>query len=414
MILQNLKDDVQWVIWMDDDASTINMQFDIKEYLKNEQKKIIISRDYNNFNCGVFAVPNTDRAKQWLKYIYQQRKQQKYKNAIWHQQSAIIDSLDGIYSDFYKIPSEQIGFNNYSWRQKAGNTFVQGQSWCLHLPAKSLEYKQKTFSYYYDKLVKGDGVDKLNINPKILYAITTYDGYAYVQLSLASHKRFGNDVIVIDDGSLSHNLNQICLKYDVPLFNIAINSSENFANGDVISTTQAIQYAYFHGYDYVVKQSRRFVFKQNPTPSLIQLIRYSDANTFSTQWGGWGFVTCITVYKTSIWINAIKEIFNQKQNSSNHGLTEHYIHKLAQKYSADSQIYKNYLSRHLQKEDSLGYVQWQFINFEKRPKNLIWHYVNKPQDYFEYSKSLGLNYKLEDYQIIDSHQQTNHKKRPYL
>jgi len=42
---------------------------------------------------------------------------------------------------------------------------------------------------------------------KILYAITTYDGYAYVDLSITMHKKFGNDVIVIDDGSLSDKLN---------------------------------------------------------------------------------------------------------------------------------------------------------------------------------------------------------------
>ena len=107
---------------------------------------------------------------------------------------------------------------------------------------------------------------------KILYAITTYDGYAYVDLSLKLHKKFGNDVIVIDDGSLSENLNDVCLKHNVPLFNFANNSAKKFDNGDLVSTTLAIQYAYSHGYDYVVKHSRRFVFTENPTPSLIKLI----------------------------------------------------------------------------------------------------------------------------------------------
>lgn len=116
---------------------------------------------------------------------------------------------------------------------------------------------------------------------KILYAITTYDGYAYVDLSITMHKKFGNDVIVIDDGSLSDKLNEICIKQNVPLFNFCVNSCNDFGNGDVVSTTQAIQYAYFHGYDYLVKQSRRFIFKENPTPDLENLIKISDSNTYS-------------------------------------------------------------------------------------------------------------------------------------
>jgi hypothetical protein len=39
------------------------MDFDIKDFLKKQPKKIVIIKDINNFNAGVFAVPNTSRAR---------------------------------------------------------------------------------------------------------------------------------------------------------------------------------------------------------------------------------------------------------------------------------------------------------------------------------------------------------------
>ena len=410
MVLENLKQQVQWVIWMDVSTAPLNMSFNIKEYLLNEQKKVLISKDFNGLNSDVYAVPNTQEVKQWLKNIYEQGVEQKLS-------SVIVKSLTQQYIGLYKIPPISIGFNTYLNRQKVGNTFIQQTSWCLNMTNCDTVEQDKIFGYYRQKLVDGGGIDKQQVDPKILYAITTYDGYAYVDLNITQHKKFGNDVIVIDDGSLSKKLREVCFKHNVPLFNNCVNSCKKFDNGDVISTTQAIQYAYYHGYDYVVKQSRRFVFVQNPTPSLKKLIQFSDGNTFSTQYRtgvSWGFTTCCVAYKTSVWIKTIEKIFKDMELSANHGLTEHYIHVLAQRCQSTSQLYRNYMERHPSDKDARGYVYWQFIDSQLMLGNLIWHFVHKPIDYYKLSLKVGLNYSFDDYNILDSHSQWKTKKRPML
>ena len=67
------QDENDWVIWMDADATTPNMNVDIKSYLSKADKKIIMLKDRCGFNAGVFAVPNTQRARQFIDFIDSQR-----------------------------------------------------------------------------------------------------------------------------------------------------------------------------------------------------------------------------------------------------------------------------------------------------------------------------------------------------
>ena len=72
-------DENDWVIWMDADATTPNMNVDIKSYLSKADKKIIMLKDRCGFNAGVFAVPNTQRARQFINFINSQRTNEKYR-----------------------------------------------------------------------------------------------------------------------------------------------------------------------------------------------------------------------------------------------------------------------------------------------------------------------------------------------
>lgn len=247
-------------------------------------------------------------------------------------------------------------------------------------------------------------------NIKILYAITTYDAYAYVDLSITMHKKFGNDVIVIDDGSCSHNLHDVCVKHKVALLGCGINQAVTFPEGDVISTTQAIEYAYAHGYTHVVKQSRRWICLENPTPSLIQLINQSEGITFSniTKTWGFGFRTQFCCYDTSAWINIIKEIYTDLNNKKNLGLVERYIHVLAIKHQPTSEKYINYINGQqgfLQHQK--GYVHWKWMGDDKAktPQYILWHNANKTCDYLKISLQEKLPYQIKDFNIIDSHLQ---------
>ena len=174
-----------WVIWMDADAATVNMQMDIKEYLAKEQKKVLILKDFNNFNAGVFAVPNTQRAKQWINYIDEQRYNQKYRDNGWRQQQVMIDIFNESYSDFYKIPENQVGFNNYP--SHILNRFIQGKSWCLHLPSWSLVSRNRWFYYFYSKFC----LENKNNDIKIIIPYNEFCDFS--QSFFISYDTFNND-----------------------------------------------------------------------------------------------------------------------------------------------------------------------------------------------------------------------------
>ena len=108
---------------------------------------------------------------------------------------------------------------------------------------------------------------------RFLYAITTYDAYAYVDLSLTLVKdKMGLNCVVFDDGSYSSKLQEVCDKHNV--FLIGKNNSKTpvWCRADLANTINAIRYADFNGYDYVIKCSRRWICLDNPIKSFIIFI----------------------------------------------------------------------------------------------------------------------------------------------
>jgi hypothetical protein len=107
-------------------------------------------KDLNNFNAGVFAIPNIDRAKKFIDYVDSQRSNDRYRDVGWREQQVMIDLFNEEYSDFYKIPPASLGFNHYMGRQEF-NTFDFHKSWCLHLPNSSQTCRNNWFYYFYYK-----------------------------------------------------------------------------------------------------------------------------------------------------------------------------------------------------------------------------------------------------------------------
>ena len=60
-----------WVVWMDADAATVGMEFDVASYLSGLDDKVVMQKDKLNWNAGVFAVSNGARTGQWLEKIYE-------------------------------------------------------------------------------------------------------------------------------------------------------------------------------------------------------------------------------------------------------------------------------------------------------------------------------------------------------
>lgn len=134
LVIDDLKR-YDWVVWMDADATTIGMDFNLEEYLSTIDDKVIIQRDIHDWNAGVFAVSNGEMTLKWINHIYELKNEPKY-NSGWREQQAMIDSFKSDWKDIVSVPPKSIGWNNYLpiyGRSSEPNVFNKGH-WCLHIP----------------------------------------------------------------------------------------------------------------------------------------------------------------------------------------------------------------------------------------------------------------------------------------
>ena len=135
-----------WVVWMDADATTVGMEFDIASYLSGLDDKVVMQKDKLNWNAGVFAVSNGKRTRQWLEKIYEMRTVPKYSRG-WREQQAMIDSFKSGWGDIVEVPPKGIGWNSYLsiyGRDDDPNLYGDGH-WCLHIPGKPDSIRNRIF-----------------------------------------------------------------------------------------------------------------------------------------------------------------------------------------------------------------------------------------------------------------------------
>ena len=135
-----------WVVWMDADATTVGMEFDIASYLSGLDDKVVMQKDKLNWNAGVFAVSNGARTGQWLDKIYEMRTVPKYSRG-WREQQAMIDSFKSGWGDVVEVPPKSIGWNSYLpiyGRNDDPNLYEDGH-WCLHIPGKQDSIRNRIF-----------------------------------------------------------------------------------------------------------------------------------------------------------------------------------------------------------------------------------------------------------------------------
>lgn len=236
---------------------------------------------------------------------------------------------------------------------------------------------------------------------KILTAITTFGAAAYVDLALTSLARWQADVIVCDDGSCSADLHNVCQKHNVPLIGVCRTREHVPGFGDLIATTEGIRYAASHGFDLLIKQSRRWICLADPRPSLEDLALSSGGNTFSniTKSFNFGFRTEFTGYLVKDWMAILPEIYKQIQ-SGREVFVEGYIHQLARKIEPDSVQYRYFIAGESGfRPDQTGYVHWDFMGEDRKsvPDYILWHDSHSPEDYLFESQKFGLKYEIDDF-----------------
>lgn len=238
---------------------------------------------------------------------------------------------------------------------------------------------------------------------KFLVAITTYGSPAYVDLGLECYSRYPEcDCIVLDDCSTDERLMAVCQNRNVPL--VSNYKRHKHPMGDIQMMATAIQYAYENGYEYVVKNSRRWICLENPFPSLDSAIQISGAYTYTNTnscWG-WGFTTNFIIFKSSAWYERLPEMRHCVETRDTMELTEMYIHGLAKQTQPTTERYYTFMLSQHYPQDEQGYchLKWMGDSWDNLPDYIMWHTKSNGWDYWDKSQQLKLDWKAEDFANI--------------
>lgn len=125
-------DDFDYVVWMDADATIVNMDFDIAELFGD--KIIYMSKDINGWNNGVFAVKTGDIARNFLEDV--NRLYPEFKHAKFIEQTCMGHLMDTKYKEYVcQVPAKKWNCYDNVYKHYIDNEFCNGD-FILHLPGE--------------------------------------------------------------------------------------------------------------------------------------------------------------------------------------------------------------------------------------------------------------------------------------
>lgn len=250
-----------------------------------------------------------------------------------------------------------------------------------------------------------DKQTNMNFRDNVLVAVTTCGAAPYVDLSLTKLKSFNLNCVVFDDGSFDETLQKVCDKHEVYLIGKCKPKEKHWYYGDYSSTLSAIRLADYCCYDFLLKISRRWIWLEDPIPSLDRLYTESGGSTFSNatrpQDGvGFGFRTDCFCIHVPTWLSVITDMENRLK-TGDVGLVEAVWHSYAKKLQPDTELYKNYVKYNPRHISRTGYIGWDFEgnNSLEKLKQRLWHECNSLEDYYKVAKECNLPYCVEDFNL---------------
>ena len=132
-ILQKYIKDYDYIVWMDADVLIMNQNRNIEDFIQllPENNFLLIGRDFNNLNAGIFVMKNCPLAHEFLDDVWSKT---QYLNHEWWEQAAIIE-LHGsskYKSGFEVIPRKYISIMNaFDFRVDAKVHWRPGD-FCIH------------------------------------------------------------------------------------------------------------------------------------------------------------------------------------------------------------------------------------------------------------------------------------------
>lgn len=133
-----------WLIWMDADAAPIGGA-DLPALFAEAKDRMVIGRDINGFNAGVFAIPCSDFGRHLLGAVEAHCGDEKYQRGFREQQ-CIADILEAC-PDMGYIPPPEVGWNSYPniYRRGGDPNIYRFGHWCLHIPGASDATRERIF-----------------------------------------------------------------------------------------------------------------------------------------------------------------------------------------------------------------------------------------------------------------------------
>ena len=151
--LERLIDDYDWIIWIDADAAVVNHSKTFASLIAEvpEDKYIIMGKDNNGWNAGVFMLRGKDEVvKSWLGFVYRQT---QFLNHKWREQSAMAHSFDTEYRGFVFEMDRQL-FNSY--HKSKGNPVYQEGDFVLHVINTSTQERIRWIRPFYQSIVESE------------------------------------------------------------------------------------------------------------------------------------------------------------------------------------------------------------------------------------------------------------------
>ena len=224
-----------------------------------------------------------------------------------------------------------------------------------------------------------------------------------MHLYLESARRHfpGVPILVVDDCSPDFlHLATVARQYEVTLASSAHRLGHY--RGDVASVLTGLFWAQSHGYDFLLKMSRRFIPLYDWTTDLTTSVMTTQYATYCNQCTDThiGFRTeCIALHVGSWFVDpVISRLRHAIVNDC--GLIEAYVHNIARFiHSNNCEINKQFEIVHPKPEPIEAYGDWRLPGTSRVRKTteVLWHHHSPPADYVRQAELFGLRYTLGDF-----------------
>lgn len=141
--------DYDWLLWIDSDAAFVNHDKTLDYMIQDTDATILMGKDSNGWNSGVFFIRNCQKAIDWLMYIDKQTERVNASGLPWRDQRAMLFADEEPEFENIRTEVSRKEFNTY-YTKSQPDRFQDGDI-ILHMPNESNNNRERIFKRYYDK-----------------------------------------------------------------------------------------------------------------------------------------------------------------------------------------------------------------------------------------------------------------------